>query len=296
MTAPGPGSLYWRYAGDRRALLLLGRVGLLELMFPALGAGVVEHSAFYTEPWARTLRSIPRIAGVVYDGPAAGSTAHGIRELHHGITGRDDQGRRYHALDPEVWFWAHATMFDAVLQIAEVFDRPLTEAEREQLYAESVLIYRRYGVSDRPVPGDWAEFHAYFERVCAEQLELTPAARALLAFVQRPETMAQPWLPAPLWRLVAPLVGRVLWFLTRGLSPPVVRAKIGACWRPVDQQRFVRFAAVVARLWPLLPYRLRYLPRARVAFARTKTGRDNRQSWGRRRSVPFADARSRSGG
>ncbi|GAA2828746.1 oxygenase MpaB family protein [Crossiella cryophila] len=346
MTEPGPGSLYWRYAGDRRSLLLLGRVGLLELMFPALGAGVVEHSAFYTEPWARTLRSIPQIAGVVYDGPAAESTAHGIRGLHHGITGRDEQGRRYHALDPEVWFWAHATMFDVVLRLAEVFDRPLTEAERERFYAESVLIYRRYGVSDRPVPADWAEFHAYFERVCAEQLELTPAARALLDFVERPEAMAQPWLPAPLWRLVAPAAGRVLWFLTRGSLPPVVRAKIGASWRPVDERRFRRFAAAVARVWPLLPYRLRYLPRARAAFARaglaegdraggnrsggSRTGGSrvgsgrmggkpvggkpvggkpvggkpvggssaggDRQSWLRRRSASFADARSRSGG
>ncbi|MBP2471555.1 uncharacterized protein (DUF2236 family) [Crossiella equi] len=294
MSTPGPGSLHWLYSGDRRSLLLLGRVGLLELMYPPLGAGVVRHSASYTEPWARTLRSIPQIAGVVYDGDRAEDTAAGIRDLHHGVKGTDEHGERYHALDPDTWFWAHATMFDVTLQVIEVFDRPLSPAARERFYAESVAVYRRYGVSDRPVPATYAEFQAYFDRVCAERLELTPAARGLLAFVAEPRSMNQPWLPKPLWWVLAPVVGKVIWFLTRGLLPPVVRERVGADWRPVDERRFRGLARVVAAVWPRLPAALRYYPRARAAFARHPEF--YRKSHRTGRVGPVADARSGTGG
>ena len=34
-----------------------------------------------------------------------------VREYHIGIKGVDDQGRRYSALNPDVFYWAHATFF-----------------------------------------------------------------------------------------------------------------------------------------------------------------------------------------
>ena len=112
---------------------------------------------------------------------AFNATARRIREYHHHITGVDDRGHRYHALDPEVFFWAHATIFDALYQSIELFDHPMSESEKERLYAESRQVYRAYGVSDRVVPPDWAGFLAYFDRMCREELVLTPAAKAKAA-------------------------------------------------------------------------------------------------------------------
>jgi uncharacterized protein (DUF2236 family) len=60
-----PGSMLWRWAGDRRIGLTGLSAGILQLMHPAIGAGVVEHSAFFTDPWDRILRSIPEIIGKV---------------------------------------------------------------------------------------------------------------------------------------------------------------------------------------------------------------------------------------
>ena len=62
-----PGSLLWRWAGDQRLGFTGLATGILQLMHPGLGAGVVEHSAFFTEPWDRIQRSVPEIIGVIYD-------------------------------------------------------------------------------------------------------------------------------------------------------------------------------------------------------------------------------------
>ena len=127
LDVPGPGTLHWRYAGEVRGYLLLVKAGLLQLMHPGLGAGVEHHSDFFNEPWERVLRSVPEIQGVTFDWPHGERTARKIRDYHTHIKGTDAQGRRYHALDPETYFWAHATIWDALFQMIDLFDHP-TEA------------------------------------------------------------------------------------------------------------------------------------------------------------------------
>ena len=95
----GPGSFLWRWAGDNRLGFTGLAAGILQLMHPGLGAGVVQHSAFFTEPWDRIFRSIPEIIGVIYDGPEAEATGLRVRDYHRRISGTDDQGRRYSALE-----------------------------------------------------------------------------------------------------------------------------------------------------------------------------------------------------
>ena len=70
-------------------------------------------------------------------------------------------GGRYHALDPDTYFWAHATFVEQVLYFADTFVKRLSRAEKEQIYLESKAWYRRYGVSGRPMPTDYAEFEKY---------------------------------------------------------------------------------------------------------------------------------------
>src|ERR1044072_7975970 len=192
---PGPGSLHWRWAGEVRGYLLLVKAGLLQLMHPGLGAGVEQHSDFFNEPWERVLRSVPEIQGVTFDWPNGDRTARKIRDFHTHIKGVDGQGKRYHALDPEVYFWAHATIFDALFQMIDLFDHPMTGAEKERLYAEGCAAYRAYGVSDRVVPPDWASFCEYFDRMCREELVITPAARGRGTVCQDPPPAVPPLPP-----------------------------------------------------------------------------------------------------
>ncbi|MFK0024653.1 oxygenase MpaB family protein [Streptomyces sp. NPDC090798] len=171
----GPSSLAWRYFSDGRGMLVGLWAGSTQNMHPGLGAWVEEHSTFFDERWEWLFRSLYPIAGVVYDGSDASRTARAVRDYHLGIKGTDRHGRPYHALDPDTFFWAHATFVMVPVLVCRHFGRALTEEQKERLSAESLQWYRLYGVSDRPAPADWRGFCAYFDRMCAEVLESTSA-------------------------------------------------------------------------------------------------------------------------
>src|SRR4029077_3347368 len=172
----GPDSLTWKYFGDLRTGMLGVWIGAIQNMYPELGAGVEDHSILLRElknmspglgggvepppflrrePLQRVARSVYPIMGVVYDGERAAQTGEQIKSYHKTIKGVDAGGRRYHALHPETFYWAHATFFMLIIKTAEYFCGGLTEAEKRQLFDEHVQWYRMYGVSMRPVPETW---------------------------------------------------------------------------------------------------------------------------------------------
>lgn len=265
----GPESLTWQCFGDLRGLLLIGRTGILQNMHPAIGAGVEQHSDYFVNPWNRLLRSAAPILGVVYDGPRSAATGATVRDYHRDIKGVDQHGDRYHALQPETYYWAHATFFESQITMRERFGRPLTPAEREQLYAESIQWYARYGVSMRPVPPDYAAFRAYWDRMVEEVLVSTEPVRWSLERERRRDVeRPYDWIPRPLWWLARPLVmGGSMW-LAAGLMPPVAREKLGLVWTDRDERRLSLLARAVRTVWPLVPHRLRWFPRARRGWDR----------------------------
>jgi len=246
----GPGSLLWEVAGDPRGLIPGTAAGIMQLMLPGLGAGVSDHSNFFDDPYDRIFRSIPYIWRSIFAADDEQGNARGreIRDFHPDIKGVDHHGNRYHALDPDVFWWAHATFTWEFFRARELyFPRPLRRREREQLYAETVTWYRRYGVSDRPVPPTYDAFRARFDEIVRDELELTPAA----AWVLDPTTNrgAEPArLPGPL----APLSGlaskagsEVLRVLVFGGLPDLVRRTFDFAWSNGDR---VAFAAICGAL------------------------------------------------
>lgn len=107
----GPDSLTWKYFGDLRTGMMGVWIGAIQNMYPELGAGVEEHSILLREPLQRVARSVYPIMGVVYDGDRAAQTGQQIKGYHRTIKGVDAEGRRYHALNPDTFYWAHATFF-----------------------------------------------------------------------------------------------------------------------------------------------------------------------------------------
>lgn len=265
----GPDSLTWRSFGDMRALLLVSRAGILQNMHPAIGAGVQQHSDFFTNPWNRLLRSAPPILGVVYDGGRASGTGATVRDYHRRIGGTDDAGRRYHALEPETYYWAHATFFEAQIVLQERFGTPMTEAEQEQIYRESVQWYAQYGITMRPVPPDYAAFRAYWDDVLDNVLESTEPVRWTFE-PQRVRDTPRPydWIPRPVWWIARPLIVRGSLWVARGTLPPAARAKLGLDWSAADERRLRAFGAVVRAAWRFVPRRWRYMPRAAKAWRR----------------------------
>lgn len=272
----GPDSLLWRYAGDTRIAFMGGTIGLLQLMHPAIGAGVMEHSNFFDDPMDRVIRSLPAILGAVYDGPEAESTGRWVRDEHTSIKGTDAQGRSYHALTPETYWWAHATFQFMAEQVVDRYDdRQLSAVEREQLYQEGLIWYRRYGVSDREVPPTRTAFQDQWDRYCAEVLEMNDAVAFVLRLLDKPVRIDLPGPLAPLNGLarrspVAKLLSVPARISAIGGLPPTVRRRFDIPWSRADQVQLDALELAVRKAWRFVPFSVRWQPRAQDGWHRVR--------------------------
>ena len=270
----GPDSLVWKYFGDRRIALIGPRPAVLQNMLAGLGQGVKDHSVFFADTAARIKRSLPPIYRTVYGSEDANAGSQ-VRQFHTNIKGdipEDFGGGRYHALDPDTYFWAHATFFDQALYFTDTFVTKLSPAQKEQMYLESKTWYRRYGVSDRPMPADYAAFEKYWDHMINEVLVAHPTAKYGVGYVTK--GFPKPKGLSPLaWKVIAPVFNPLAAFLTTGGMPPRTREILGLAWDDRKERRYQRFAALCRtraanRAWGLLPMKLRYVPYAREGFAR----------------------------
>jgi uncharacterized protein (DUF2236 family) len=267
----GPESLVWRYFGDNRIFLIGPRPAVLQNMLAELGQGVLDHSVFFDDTAARVKRSLPPIYNTVYgsDGDHPGTQ---VRDFHTSIKGEMPDGRRYHALDPDTYFWAHATFVDQVLYFADTFVKRLTREEKAQIYLESKTWYRRYGVSDRPMPANYQDFERYWDRMIDKTVIAHPTAEYGVGYVTKGFPCPK-GVPPVLWRLISLVFNPVAAFLTTGGMPPRTRDMLGLPWSERKERRYQRFAAIcrsspVNWIWDHLPMSMRYNKFAQSGYAR----------------------------
>lgn len=236
----GPSSVLGRLAVDPRVAFTGFSAGVIQLMHPAVSAGVLDHSAFFSDPFDRIYRSIPRIVRSITE-PDSEARCRAVRDYHKPIKGTDAHGARYSALDPDVYWWTHATFVWAFLSAADRFHHaPPRGAERERYYAESVEWWRRYGLSMRPVAPDLASFEAEFDRVCREDLEWTRAAELSL----RVRRIVVPNVPKAVSDALSVPGTPLVRLLMVGGLPRTVRERFPIPWTTLDEVRY--HAAVLA--------------------------------------------------
>lgn len=267
----GPGSLLWQYLGDHRMTLAGMSAGILELMHPSVSAGVIDHSDFFNNPWYRIDRSVPKIIGVVYD-PQGEETGKEVRGYHDKIKGVDSEGRRYHALEPETFWWTHATFHYMVEEEIDRFDtRTLTPQDREQLFRETNTWYERYGVSTRPIPPDYKSFRDKWNDICENTLEMTPAAGTVIDKVLTGKVDRRDGIHPILWNIGMKVAGsELIKVLAIGGLPEKVRDRFEIPWSWIDQVKLTTIEKTVQYWWPrdwpdnLPDYR--YHPRAQAGI------------------------------
>jgi uncharacterized protein (DUF2236 family) len=267
----GPQSLVWKYFGDNRMYLIGPRPAVLQNMLAELGQGVLDHSTFFSDTAERLKRTVPPIFRTVY-GTEGDNAGNQVRDFHHHVKGDMPDGSRYHALDPETYFWAHATFVEQVLYFADTFVKRLTREEKEQIYLESKTWYRRYGVSDRPMPADYAEFERYWDRMMGEVAVAHKSARYGVGYVTKGFPRPKAVHPA-VWRVVSPVFDPVAAFLTTGGLPPRARELLELPWSERQERHYQRLAAFfrslpVTWLWDHLPMSVRYNRFAQWGYAR----------------------------
>ena len=160
----GPDSMTWRVHRNGGTLFVGGvSAVLLELAEPRVRSGVWDYTDFRTDPVGRMQRT----------GMAAMVTTYGatrdveavtarVRRMHEQVRGTTPDGVPYHANDPELLRWVHATAVYGFLNAYVRYVAPtLSRAEQDRYYAESARAASHYGGMD--VPSSVAEMDEYFD-------------------------------------------------------------------------------------------------------------------------------------
>lgn len=241
-------------AGDWRLLLVAPTALALQVTHPVIGAGVSQYSNYRTDPWGRAARSVwPVLAMVMIDDN--GYASH-IRQMHRGIGGTDHQGRAYHSWDPEAAYWVLATATYASEQWREHFGKPLTPAERSEVFRHWRDAAINFGIPERHLPADYSDFQEWFSTIVEHKLENHPTFHSLIATLRAPA--APPYVPALLWLPIARwLIGPLVLLVIGGTLPPTLRARVGMAWSPRHVRRFAAFARLIRAVNAVMPPALR---------------------------------------
>ncbi|MDP9097069.1 MAG: DUF2236 domain-containing protein [Pseudomonadota bacterium] len=223
----GPASVAWRVHGDVASMMVGGVAGLLlQMLHPAVLAGVWDHSKFRTDMHGRLRRTARFIALTTYgSADEARDVIAKIRRIHGFVHGTLPSGEPYYANDPALLAWVHVTETTTFLEGWIRYAEPrMRLADQDRYFAEMAEIGAALGAD--PVPRSKAEARRLLEsmrpqlessarsREIADILLHRPAANALAEPLQRLTMQSAidllpPWarrmhnLPAP---PLAPLV------------------------------------------------------------------------------------------
>ena len=254
-----------RVAAEPAVLLGAGRALLLQVAHPSVAQGVADHSEFQANPFKRLSGTLEATNAVVFGSEElAANVGRRISRVHDHVTGPG-----YHANDPALLLWVHATLVDTAITCFEKFVRPLQRREGDELYEQSTLVAEVFGCPQSAQPATFADFRAYFNDTAAG-LEVSDAGRSLAHDIIWP---ALPIVPRPVQPVLAPPLS-VFRLFTVGLLPAPLREQFGFTWAPKQQRRYRRAARVAATAGRVAPRSLRVAPTtAQARFLVWRAGR-----------------------
>lgn len=228
---------------DAETVLLLGgpRAVLMQLAHPSVAAGVADHSDFANDTFGRLQRTLEATSTIVFGTrEEAEQVAAVLHAVHERVTGPG-----YHANDPELKLWVHATLVDTALRIHARFLRPLPAQEAERYYVESMRMAELLGVPLSDQPPDLRSFRAYVRHMVGT-LEVTDTAREVATEVMHPRL---PWITEPF--------AEVLRQVTIGLLPRPLREQYGFSWDRPRKAALLAAGLASRSVLPLVPAPLR---------------------------------------
>lgn len=154
----GPDSVAWRVHGDVTSMLAGGVSGLLlQMLHPAVLAGVWDHSNFRADMHGRLKRTARFIAVTTYGGREEAQAAIArVRGIHGHVSGVLPGGAPYQANDPALLAWVHVTETTSFLKAWIRYGEPLmTRRDQDRYFEEMATMAQALGAD--PVPRTRAE-------------------------------------------------------------------------------------------------------------------------------------------
>ncbi len=191
----GPDSVTWRVHGDVTSMMVGGIAGLLlQMLHPAVLAGVWDHSNFRADMHGRLRRTARFIALTTYGGrDEAEAVITRVRSIHDRVRGTLPNGPPYAANDPSLLAWVHVTEATCFLDAWMRYAEPrMPAADQDRYFAEMARVAEALGAS--PVPRSRSEarrlLHAMRPRM---QCDARTREVARLVLRRRaPNMMAEP--------------------------------------------------------------------------------------------------------
>lgn len=251
----GPRSVTWQIDRESAIFLGAGRALLLQLAHPWVAAAIEQHSDALADPVGRFHRTFSAVFSMVFGTlDQSISAARRLHRRHAGINGQlpwtaapFPVGSVYSANAVPALRWVYATLIETALVAYELVLPPLTPQQRERYYRESLLFAALFGIPKECLPGDWTTFSAYISAmVQSDVLSISNRARTI---ARRLIAGAHLWLPVP----------AAYRDLTAALLPRPIRKEFGFPDGAAEQRDISRLVALLRRLYPLLPARLRYV-------------------------------------
>lgn len=188
----GPQSVVWRVHGDVTSMMVGGVTALLlQMLHPAVLAGVWDHSNFRTDMIGRLRRTARFIALTSYGGrDEALAVIARVREVHDHVRGTLPDGTPYAANDPTLLAWVHVSeavsFLDAWIRYAEP---AMPMRDQDRYFAEMAMLGELLGAA--PVPRSRAEAMALIADF-RPALSVTDRTRevARLVLEQKPRSVA----------------------------------------------------------------------------------------------------------
>jgi uncharacterized protein (DUF2236 family) len=255
-----PGTAFWNV--NREWLVTLGgaRAVLLEIAHPLIAEGVARHSNYRGDPFGRLLRTMRTMTDLIFADPAGARRAAGhffgchrpVRGHLAAAVGPYPAGTPYDARDPFLKLWVLGTLIDSVLKVYELLVAPLTEADREAYYADTLALGQLLGLPRVLMPPTFQDFAGYMDAMLtSDLLAVGDTAHDIVAALYGPPPFG------PLARQAS--------FVGIGLLPAGLRSDFGFSWSEGDSRRLAAMAAWARRLRSVLPATLAVHPRALVA-------------------------------
>jgi uncharacterized protein (DUF2236 family) len=260
----GPRSQTWRISREAAIFLGAGRALLLQLAHPWVAAAISEHSRTLADPIGRFHRTFEIVFTMVFGTlDQAFTVARSLHRRHMAICGRLPEdvgpftaGSWYRANDIKALTWVHATLIESALIAHDLVLPPLSAQEREHHYSESRLFAGLFGIPRQSLPTDRQNFDAYVEAISSSEiLTVSPQARAM---ARQLFEGTGTWVRVPQWYQR----------LTVHLLPPRLRTAFGFGYGEADRLAAERTIKRLRRVYPLLPFRLRYVGPYQEAQAR----------------------------
>ena len=260
----GPSSMMWYIDKEAAIFLGAGRALLLQLAHPWIATAIAEHSRTLADPIGRFHRTFNAMFTMVFGTTEqALSAARRLQQRHRRVGGTLSEaagpfaaGSRYEANDIAALRWVHATLIDTALVAYQLVCPPLSVEERERYWTEARLFASFFGIPQDALPQSWAAFVDGNDTMLqSDVLTVNNQARTIAGEVLSGAGIR---LPIPSWYRA----------LTARLLPARLRDDFGLSYGNLEHRATERALAVLRRVYPWVPARLRNVGPYQEARAR----------------------------